>query len=236
MSPHIEKRVRVWIGTRKATLLLSFGLILWFGIQLAVSSYFGQEAAEWLFYSEKPPGNLSPGSFLSPISHDMDSITHILGNVGLLLAVGSLAEPYIGKSRIIVLVVFIGFFGTVLANSLAIITNIIGLSLFGWMIAGASGGILSLWAYTSLRLKPLAHEFRYLGIEKSVRGVERFTAAILLISVPAIPVFELIILGMFNSGHTMGLIVGLGAYLFEQRFWGQRTPVNHISINSKILE
>lgn len=108
--------VSTWICRRPWTLGLAVFFLTWYGLQLGVFHFVGENTARWWFYFEKPPNAISPGMLFAPLSHDMYGLGHITSNVVLLLIVGGVAEPYIGRGRILVTVIGLGYLGTYLAN------------------------------------------------------------------------------------------------------------------------
>lgn len=161
-------KVWEWVRRRPLTLGLIIFFAGWYVLQLSVFNFFGVDVARFWFYFEKPPNAVSPGIIFGPISHDMSTLTHIGGNIVFLLIAGGFAEPYIGQKNIFYMVFGLGYLGTYLANITAAIHQ-------SWIIAGASGGVLALWAYSGLKMRHKAHEYRA-GLEFSRDGVEQITA------------------------------------------------------------
>ena len=192
--------VMKWMRRRRLTLVLIAFFVGWYSFQITVFHLFGEDIAKWWFYFEKPPNTFSPGIILGPISHDMNSLTHISSNIIFLFVAGGFAEPYIGKKKLLYVVFGLGYLGTYLANVTALIHHL-------WIFAGASGGILALWAYAGLRLRRKAYEYRS-GLEFSRNGVEQITAVLLLISLPAFLLHETVVATQFHSGHVIGLLLG----------------------------
>ena len=196
-----------WIRRRSVTLGLAVFFVSWYLLQLSVLHVFGGDVARWWFYFERPPDTVSPGLVFGPISHDMWSLTHISANVGLLLVAGGFAEPYIGKKKILVILFGLGYLGTYLTNLTALIH-------LRWMIAGASGGILALWVYAGLRLRHKAYRFRD-GIGWSTKGLETYTAVVLLLGIFPFLFHELFLQVPPHSGHLIGLATGCMYFGYE---------------------
>lgn len=200
-----------WIKRRQTTIGLAAFFSVWYLFQLVIFSQLGEELAIWLFYFEQPPDALSPGVIFAPISHDFSKLTHLGGNLIFLVVAGGLAEPTIGGRKLLAIVLGIGYVGTYLANATVFIHGL-------WMVAGASGGILGLWAYTGLLHRPQFREFTNEKWGLSSEGIERIAAVTILISVPIFTIYEIFIQGRFHSGHTIGIILGGGFYYLETRF------------------
>lgn len=196
-----------WVRRRPVTVGLGVFFISWYLLQLSVLHVYGDDVARWWFYFEKPPDTVSPGMVFGPISHDMWSLTHISANVGLLLVAGGFAEPYIGKQKILFIIFGLGYLGTYLAN----LTVLIHLR---WMIAGASGGILALWAYAGLRLRHKAYRFRD-GVGWSAKGLETYIAVVLLLGIFPFLLHELFLQVPPHSGHLIGLATGCVYFGYE---------------------
>lgn len=210
MSRNWSGKTIDWITQRQMTIGLSGFFILWFGVQLFVYHGFGGDVARWWFYYEKPPNMLSPGIILGPISHDMNTLTHIGANIFFLFIAGGFAEPYLAKRKLLYTVFGLGYLGTYLANATALIHQL-------WMIAGASGGILALWGYVGLKLRRKAYKYRS-GLEFSRDGVEQFTAVLLILGIPVILLHEAVLAAQFHSGHIIGLLLGCAYFGYEYYF------------------
>lgn len=200
-----------WVRQRQLTLVLGIFFIVWYALQLATLYLFGEEIARYWFYFEQPPDAISPGMVLAPISHDLYTLTHIGFNLLLLLIAGGLTEPYIGKERIIIHVIGVGYLGILVANSTIIIHHM-------WIIAGASVGILSLWTYAGLNMRHRAGELMSGGISASAQGIERLGAALLLGAIPLILIQETLLTDQVHSGHTIGVLFGFLYYGIESHF------------------
>lgn len=190
-----------WVQKRRMTVAIAAILVIWYGLQLVVLNIYGHDTATWLFYFEKPPNSISPGMIFYPISHKIGDITHIISNVALLLVVGGLVEPYIRKSDIFIIVIGLGYLGTLLANLTAPIHNM-------WILAGASGGILALVAYSGLRLKPLITETRTDISIWSATGLQAVLTVTLLIGAPVVLIHQTIWVNPPHSGHIAGILLG----------------------------
>lgn len=189
-----------WVRRRRWTLYLIVFFLGWYGLQLSVLTIFGEDVAQRWFYFGKPPDTLSPGIIFAPISHDMSNLTHIGGNVFFLFIAGGFAEPYIDGKKILYVVFGLGYLGTYLANVTALVHQL-------WMIAGASGGILALWAYTGLKLRHKAYEYQS-GLTFSRDDLEQITAVLLILGTPVFLLHEAVLAAQFHSGHVIGLILG----------------------------
>jgi len=205
--------VKEWGQRRAATIGLAVFFIGWYGLELAVFHGAGEHAARWWFYFEKPPNHISPGILTASLSHDLYSVTHIGTNVALLFVVGALAEPYIGKERLLVAVIGIGYIGTYLANVTALYHRM-------WIVAGASGGILALVAYTGLRLRHRAVTGMTDGLTWSWYGVETVIALSLLIGTPILLLHQTIWIASPHSGHVIGMLLGCLYYGVDAHFEG----------------
>lgn len=199
-----------WVRRRRLTLSLIVLFAGWYALQLTVFTLFGADVARWWFYFEKPPNTMSPGILFGPISHDMYTLTHIGSNIFFLFIAGGFAEPYIAKKKLLYVVFGLGYLGTFLANVTTFIHHL-------WMIAGASGGILALWAYSGLKLRHKAYEYRS-GVEFSRNGVEQITAVLLILGIPAFLLHEAVLAVQFHSGHVIGLVLGCVYFGYEEYF------------------
>jgi membrane associated rhomboid family serine protease len=193
--------VSSWVRRRRWTLGLALFFVSWYILQLGVFQLFGEDFAQWLFYFELPVDEVSPGIVLAPISHDMVNLTHLCGNLVFLIIAGGLSEPYIGKTRILVLVFGLGYLGLYIANATAVFHHL-------WMIAGASGGILSLWAYAGLRIRHQAVGNLSEGLTWSRQSVETITGMLLLLGIPAFLIHQTLVIDQPHSGHLIGLFLG----------------------------
>lgn len=197
-----------WIHRRRGTFTVSFFIVGWYLIQLGVFEQFGGDIARWWFYFPKPPGGISPGVILAPISHDMVTLTHIGSNLLLLLVAGGLIEPYIGRKRLLVLALSMSYLSVYLANATVFFHQF-------WIFAGASGGVLALWAYTGMKLQRLARKSISDGLTLSRRGIESLTAFVVLVTTPFIFLRELLVAVPPHSGHLFGLILGSMYFALE---------------------
>lgn len=197
-----------WVCRRPCTLGLAVFFLAWYLLQLGVFHLVGENVARWWFYLEPPPNTVSPGILFAPLSHDFNNLTHIGSNVFLLLVVGGASEPYIGKDRIMVTVIGLGYLGTYLANCTIILHKI-------WIVAGASGGILALGAYTGLRLRHHSYENALAGLTWSWQGVETIVWLSLLVGIPIFLIHQTVLIAQPHSGHVIGLILGCLYYGIE---------------------
>lgn len=201
-----------WVNHRRYTVGLSTFLVAWFIGQLAVQHAFGTSAAEWWFYWETPdafpPETISPGIFFAAISHQIDRMTHIGSNVGILLLLGAFIEPRITGRKMTRIVIGIGYGSILLANSTAVLHQ-------SWMTAGISGGVFGLMAYTGLSH---AHIIRdsLVSNGNSHERVEWFAVCFSLLAALLIPPCETFLFGGFNSGHTFGILLGFSAAYFDE--------------------
>jgi membrane associated rhomboid family serine protease len=138
----------------------------------------------------------------------MATVTHLGGNILFLTLAGGVVEPYIGEKRVLLLVLGVGFLGTYLANVTAVVHHL-------WILAGASGGILALWAYAGLRMRRHITEYLADGVTWSRRGVETVGSVALLIGIPVFFVHQLLWLDQPHSGHLIGLVLGTLSYAGE---------------------
>lgn len=200
--------LRLWIRRRRWTLGLACFFVFWHILQLGVLHFVSESAARWLFYLQQPPNIVSPGLVLAPVSHSLYTWTHLGANLLILLVTGGLAEPHIGEDRIIVLVVGFGYLGIYLANATVLVH-------LHWMVAGASGGILSLWAYTGLQMHDWVLEFFSDGLVWSHRGLETMLTTVLLLGIPALLFHQIWLVDPPHSGHIIGLVLGCLYYGIE---------------------
>lgn len=187
----------LWVRRRRWTLGLAVFFIGWYLLQLGVFQLYGEDVARWWFYFERPLSTGSPGMVLAPLSHDMLRFAHLGANLLLLAVAGGLVEPYIGKNRVLLLVIGVGYLGIYLANATALFHQ-------RWMLAGASSGIFALWAYAGLQMRPLATEFD--GLAWS--SVEKAGALALLIGIPVFLVHQTLLIDPPHGAHIIGLVLG----------------------------
>lgn len=197
-----------WVERRKITFGLSVFFILWYVLQLVIFNWMGESFAHWLFYFEKPPNHVSPGNVLAPISHDFSTLTHIGGNLPLLFVAGGFIEPYIGGKKLAAIVIGASTFSIWFANGVAIFVEL-------WILAGASGGVLALWAYAGLKKQKLARKYQDGPEGLTSKGIETVAAVLLLVAIPIFPLYETFVLGSFHSGHTIGILLGVALYFAE---------------------
>lgn len=200
--------VTVWLRRRPATILLITFFTIWYALELVVLHLVGGSAARWWFYLEQPPNHISPGLLLAPISHDLHTVTHIGSNVALLLFAGGVAEPYVGWRRVLLLVVGAGFIGTYVANMTVLFHQV-------WIVAGASGGILALWAYSGFRLGRQAVVRTLDRVEWSRRQIETGGMVMLLVGTPGLLYQQVVLIDQPHSGHVIGLLLGCLYYGIE---------------------
>lgn len=200
--------VSIWIRRRRSTLALAIFFVVWYSLQLSIFQLFGEDVARWWFYFELPPDAVSAGIVFAPISHELDTLTHIYGNLLLLFVAGGVSEPHIGNKRILILVVCFGYLSIYLANATAVVHHL-------WIFAGASGGILALWAYAGLRMRHHAAEYISDGITWSRRSAETVGSVILLLGIPALFLHQLVWIDQPHSGHIIGLLLGTLYYIGE---------------------
>lgn len=210
---NLESTLRFWAANRPVTISLTGLLLLWYLIELLVLHTYGAQTAEAWFYWSKPtrfpPDPALNEILLAPISHDLYTLTHIGANLGGLLSVGGYAEPRIGSDNVATLVIGVNYLGIILANYTAFLHK-------NWMLAGISGGLLALTAYTGLHSR---HQFRELlkhgaDVRETIRSKpvrERFIGGVLFLLIPGLLFLEPLLFG-FNSGHATGIILGVVFY------------------------
>lgn len=196
---------------RKCTIYLTLFFAVWFILQRTVFNVFGEEIAIWWFYLEYPP-RLSPGLFLSAISHKLNTLTHIVSNTTLLLLIGGFGEPYLERNEIILIVIGLGYFGILLAN---VVTIFFGEGM--WVLAGASSGILALLSYTGLQMKDIVLQSGSREALFSYTSIERLVTLFFLCGIPGILLGEILINTPTNSSHVIGILLGVGYYLTYNR-------------------
>lgn len=197
-----------WVRHRQLTVGLATFFIIWYSLQLSILHLFGDDVARWWFYFEHQPNLISPGVVLAPVSHDLSTLSHLAGNVIVLLIAGGIVEPHIGKKRILTLVIGLGYLSIYFANATIAIHQ-------KWMLAGASGGILALWAYAGLWMRYDAAKLLSEGITLSRRGVEGLGSVVLLLGIPALFFHQLTLVDQPHSGHIIGLLLGVLYYIGE---------------------
>lgn len=191
-----------WIRRRKYTFGLAIFFVLWYTIQLTVQHIYGEDMAAWWFYFEHTNSGtpiFTPGTLGAPLSHDMADLTHITGNLAFLIFAGGLIEPRIKGRKIWIIVIGLGYFGMYLANATVPIHQF-------WNLAGASAGVLSLWAFGGLEMRELVFGDRQIDSNPSLEWIERFAAMMLILGPPTILFHETII--RVHSGHAVGILVG----------------------------
>lgn len=202
------KKILAWIHRRRWTMRLAVFFVTWYILQLGIFQLLGEDIARWWFYFESPPNMISPGTILAPLSHDMDTLTHIGANLLLLIIAGGLSEPYIGRDHILVHVIGLGYLGIFVANATFMIHDM-------WIVAGASGGILSLWAYAGFQMRQQVTENIFDGLTWSRQSVETVGAVSLLIATPIFLLQETVLTEQIHSGHTIGILLGWSYYGIE---------------------
>lgn len=195
------RELRGWIERRSATIGLALFFLIWYVIELAVLHRYGETFARWLFYTDLPP-RITGGLVFSPISHDFYDLTHIGGNLVMLLGIGGLVEPYTGEWKVPGLVIIGGYIGTFVTMATATVHHF-------WPIAGASTGVLLLWGYAGLRM------WSELDFSSDIQldGVEAYATLFLVTAIPAIPLYELLVNG--NMSHLTGMVLGVVYFGFE---------------------
>lgn len=198
-----------WFNRRLATISIAVFLVIWFGLQLAVLNFYGQEAMLRLFYSvptEQSLPAIQPGSFVSGLSHAVHDLSHLFENLFLLLVAGLLVEPRLGKLRVVFIVIVLGSMAAFLVNLSSPFHGM-------WMDAGASNGILALWSYSALRLLPLARQIaRDTMFEPE--HIEKTFAVLIVGAFPLVFVIGVLLDG--NPGHLAGIVLGLLFYPFDR--------------------
>jgi membrane associated rhomboid family serine protease len=191
-----------WLRRRRYTLGLASFFILWYLLQLTVAALTSTEVAKYWFYIEIPPQTISPGLVFAPISHDLQRITHLGANLLFLLVAGGLIEPYIGGRKVARIVLGIGYLSIYLANLSVTIHQ-------KWMIAGASGGVLGLWAYAGFRSRELTSNLDSPELVFTRGKAEGFVALLLLLGTPVFLIHQTILVSRPHSGHIIGILLGI---------------------------
>lgn len=200
-----------WIHRRRMTMGLAVFFVGWYVLQLSILQLFGENVARWWFYFEPPPDAVSPGMLLSPLSHKLDTLTHLGSNLLFLIVAGGVVEPYIGRDRILILVVGLGYLGTYLTNITAFIHQL-------WIVVGASGGVLALWAYAGLRMRRHAVGYIFQGFTWSPEGLESVLSVTFLIGIPVFFFHQVFWISQPHPGHIIGLLLGILYYAGEGAF------------------
>lgn len=194
--------IRAWISRRRVTFGLALFFTLWFGLELIVYTLFGLETAEHWFYWENywffP--SFDPGLILSPISHELDNIKHIIGNVLFLVFAGSVVETEVKEWEMFLLVVGFAYVSAVIANITAFIHGY-------WGIVGASGGIYSLLSYGGAMVI----------LEDGELSEGNIIYSLLRLSLAPIAAFALLseVLWGGNMAHIVGWFCGLIYYMIR---------------------
>ncbi|MDZ7731173.1 MAG: rhomboid family intramembrane serine protease [Natrialbaceae archaeon] len=194
------------IRRRPATVALSLFFLLWYCLQLAVASHYGESTATYLFVATKPDTwpfrQIWPGLLLGPISHSLETVTHVIGNVALLAILGAAIEPTIGRTRLVTLVVGMSYASTALAHLTAPLFQ-------SWATVGVSGGVFALMAYSGCVLWADGH----VGLDEPLRsraGLEAYFATVLVLAVPGVFLYDLVL--THNAGHVFGIFLGVLSY------------------------
>lgn len=132
----------VWASKRSLTGGIVLFLIAWYGLQQLVAGWIGVATAERWFYFTPDIGT---GWIVAPLSHDMENIGHLTGNLSNFLVAGSFAEPHLSRKE------YLGVFSGLLAFSILapVIASFVVLE-GDWLVAGTSGGIYGLWAFMAV--------------------------------------------------------------------------------------
>lgn len=194
-----------WLQRRRLTIALVAFFAGWYLLQLYVLSAFSSKAAIWWFYFT---GDLSPGYFLAPISHDMANVGHLGANVALLLVFGCLAEPYLGRRRYVVFLLVVSLASIILSN---VFSKVLGIQF--WALAGASGGVVGLWAYISVSHRAIVFDVR--RSDSSSHPSEVLFVAIGLLTPILVPGWEVYSAGAMNLSHAVGVLLGYVIALVE---------------------
>jgi membrane associated rhomboid family serine protease len=193
-----------WVARRRLTLGFVVFFVVWYLAQLYVLSAFGSPTAVWWFYFSSDP---SMGYLLAPISHDMTRIGHLGSNVMFLLVFGGFAEPHLDRRRYVVLLLGISFGSIGVANVLS------GLLGTRWILAGPSGGVLGLWAYTSAIHRGTLWDSLRSG--DSSQPTETVVVFFGLLSPVLVPCWEVYSTGTANTSHAVGVLFGYVLVLVE---------------------
>lgn len=100
--------------------------------------------------------------------------------------------------KILISVLGFGYLGIYLANLIADFAGF-------WVLAGASSGVLALWAYAGLRMNH----------EANLGTIERAASYFLLIGIPFFLLDQLFLTDPPHTAHVIGLILGCLFYVFE---------------------
>jgi membrane associated rhomboid family serine protease len=200
-----------WVKRRLYTIGLVVMLVLWYGVQLLVASQVGVESAvKWFYFTSKP----GTGWLFSPISHNMDDPTHLLGNAVVLFIGGSVIEPHLSPRN------YLSVFFTL--SVVSTIVPAVGAIIFvdpPWLVAGASGGAYGLWVFASVYRSNLVLEARdVLQLNRSFEprhSIELLMIVLGILLVILVPTTDVLSQNRTNivahvSGMLSGLIVSIG--------------------------
>jgi membrane associated rhomboid family serine protease len=204
-------RRRVTFKRRIATESLILVILLWYLFQIATLYLgWGAEMIQWFFTTESFPA-LSPGLFLSIISHDFPpNVTHVLGNIAFLWLFAGESEQHMDRLEVI------SFF---VVTALAAV--IVGTATSGTNTLGASGGAFAFIGFYCIHL-PLEHreEFDLKVSEYGAFSYEKLRAhwQVCLLLTPAV-LFSALVgqqIGLLPAGradvvgHLTGFLCGVG--------------------------
>jgi len=158
-----------------------------------------------------PPNAVSPGIVLAPISHRIDTLTHLGSNLIFLIIAGSIVEPYISRKRLIGLVLISSYASIYIANLTVPLHKF-------WMTVGTSGGVLALWTYAGLYMGKSAISAFSDGIAFSRHGIETASCVFLLLSTIVIFIHQLMWIPKPHSGHLAGMALGSLYYAIERDY------------------
>ena len=211
-----ELRQRISFQNRKGTQMLILVILLWYLFQIA-TLYLGWnvEMIQWFFTTESFP-DLSPGLFLSIISHAFPpNVTHVLGNVAALWLFAGESEQHMSTGEVI------GFFTAMSLLSVTISTAVTGSNTLG-----SSGGVFAFIGFYCIHLA-LDHreEFDLDVSEYGILSYKKLRAhwQVCLLVGPAVLFPSLVAqqVGILPTGradvvgHLTGFLCGVGYALFR---------------------
>lgn len=199
--------LRIWLGRRVYTGLLVGVFAVWYAFQRIVAAEIGVvAAAPWFYFTPEP----ATGWLFAPLSHNMADIGHLLRNLTNLVLVGAFTEPHFDTRRYLKLLAVI--------TGISIIIPVIGSAVLidgFWLVAGPSGGIYGIWAFTSVFRVDVIRLYRDWMNFESVDDWRMFAEAVMavfgLLLIVIVPVNDL----LFSTGrqnviaHLAGILSGL---------------------------
>lgn len=185
------------------TLLLSEILVLWWLFQVfAIRFWITPQTYRWLFTLEQLT-HITPGWFLSIISHGLDPFAHLVPTLAMLLVFGALSETHLKTRDYLIFFLVVGFVSSPVHLYLYPQTaNIAGASgpIFGFVMYGT-------YHYVSEHRDRLAFDAEFMP---------RFVFSVLVIGVPIAATLLVIsqLFGVWPRGdsavesHGLGLLAG----------------------------